>query len=98
MEKNRTRCSYDWKIWRGEVFERDKYTCQECGKSGIPIEPHHIEPRRLGEKDVFNKDNGITLCRPCHQKTIWKEQDFTKRYKTIVNRNTSLSNKKKQNN
>jgi 5-methylcytosine-specific restriction endonuclease McrA len=31
-------------IWRKAVFERDNYTCQECGKRGSKIEAHHVNP------------------------------------------------------
>ena len=31
-----------WKEWRQKIFERDNYTCQECGNRGCYIEPHYI--------------------------------------------------------
>lgn len=72
------RSSYQWKKWRKSVFERDNYTCRKCGaKSGqnhdgsIYLEAHH--PTKVKdlfntpfEKYIFNPDNGITLCKPCH--------------------------------
>jgi hypothetical protein len=31
----------EYKIWRKRVFERDDYTCQECGIRGGDLEVHH---------------------------------------------------------
>ena len=84
MDNHNLRCCHKWAIWRGEVFERDKYTCRECGVSGVYLEPHHINPIRLDKKNIYNKNNGITLCRPCHQKTVWKELSFFERYSQLV--------------
>lgn len=80
MEKHRLRGTTEWCNWRNKVFERDNYTCQECKNKGIPIEPHHIIPLRLGFEKVFDINNGITLCRKCHQKTIFKEESFIEKY------------------
>lgn len=84
IEKRRIRGSLDLKLWRESVFERDKYTCRECGVSGVYIEPHHIVPVRSDRSKLFNTNNGITLCRPCHIKTIWRESDFAEKYSAIV--------------
>ncbi len=85
MEKHRIRGSYKWRDWRAAVFERDSFTCQECGKIGGKLEPHHIIPIRSDMNIlIFQLTNGITLCRPCHQKTIWKESNFFEKYSLIV--------------
>lgn len=83
-ENSRIRSSREWKIWRKAVFERDNYTCQECSKTKCYIEPHHIVPIRSDKTNLFNIRNGITLCRQCHQKTIWKESDYEEKYSKIV--------------
>lgn len=89
-EKKLIRRSVDWKNWRLAVFERDEYICQECGvMSGcgyaVFLEAHHIIPIRENKKDeFFNINNGITLCRPCHMKTMWKESDYQEKYSKIV--------------
>jgi len=36
------RKSKEYKEWRKAVFERDNYTCQECG-SKKDLHPHHIK-------------------------------------------------------
>jgi len=58
-----------WRKWRKKVYERDKYTCQECGEVGGNLNPHHIKPVALFPNLVFEVDNGITLCRECHKRT-----------------------------
>lgn len=54
-------------------------------RRGTYLEPHHIIPVRNGNKELlFILENGITLCRSCHQKTIWKESSFVEKYKNIT--------------
>jgi hypothetical protein len=33
--------------WRDKVYQRDNYTCQECGQMGYELEAHHL--KRLSE-------------------------------------------------
>lgn len=84
MEKHRLRGTSEWSEWRKSVFERDNYTCCECGIKGGTLEPHHIIPLRTDITKVFEIDNGITLCRPCHVKTIRKEEDFIEKYQQLL--------------
>ncbi len=84
VEKHRIRASIEWKKWRASVFARDMFTCRECGKHGGFLEPHHITPIRSDKSRLFDINNGITLCRPCHQKTIWKESEFQDKYQKLV--------------
>ena len=74
----------EWSIWRKQVFERDNHGCKECGKSGVYIEPHHIIPKRIDKTKVFDITNGITLCRPCHIKTMGKEERFAVKYTALL--------------
>lgn len=83
-EKHLLRGQIQWKNWRNLIFERDNYTCQECGKKKCYLEPHHIIPIREDKTKLFEINNGITLCRPCHQKTIWKESDYEEKYLKII--------------
>lgn len=84
LEKHRLRGTVEWKEWRASVFVRDNFTCQECYASHTYLEPHHIIPIRINPALMFELTNGITLCRPCHQKTIWKESDFEDKYSLLV--------------
>lgn len=61
--------SEGWSKWRKSVFERDNYTCQECGYKGDKLEPHHIKPKSIYPDLVFEVSNGLTLCKSCHRKT-----------------------------
>jgi len=58
-----------WKVWRDCVFKRDKWTCQDCGKVGGKIEPHHIKSWTYFPQSRYEVSNGLTLCKLCHKKT-----------------------------
>lgn len=67
----RIRGSKEFRIWRHSVWERDNYTCKKCGKKKsnyIRIEAHHIKPFATFPKLRFSIDNGLTLCKKCHDK------------------------------
>ena len=84
-ENRLLRNSKEWKSWRKEVFERDNYTCCECSKTNCYLEPHHIIPVRNNKELLFTLTNGVSLCRPCHLKTIWKEELFQDKYLAYTN-------------
>ncbi|MEI6290079.1 MAG: HNH endonuclease [Chloroflexota bacterium] len=55
------------KLTRREVFHRDNYTCQYCGRKLSSLTIDHIIPRHLGGKHTWS--NVITACASCnHQK------------------------------
>ena len=69
------------KIWAAKVIDRDKLLCKMCGIDNSfknRLEAHHIKPVKEidGEKDLFDLGNGITLCRKCHMKVHYKENEF----------------------
>lgn len=55
----------EWARIRSEVFVRDDFTCQYCGKRGGRLECDHIFPRSKGGLSTL--DNLQTACRPCNQ-------------------------------
>lgn len=68
------RMSSAYKAWRTLVFERDDFTCQECGiKNGLGktvyFHADHIKPFAYYPEFRFEVSNGRTLCVPCHRKT-----------------------------
>lgn len=81
--KHRMRSWISWKVWRKKVFKRDGYKCIDCGKGGY-LEPHHIIPLKENLKEAFNINNGITLCRPCHEMTMGKELLLAKTYFSLL--------------
>lgn len=63
----------EYKNWRKSVFARDSYTCQKCGDKSckgktVYIQAHHKKPFALFPEERFEINNGITLCKPCHDK------------------------------
>jgi 5-methylcytosine-specific restriction endonuclease McrA len=70
------RQSWAYKAWRTLVFERDNYTCTECGDKNydgrgksLALHADHIKPFALYPELRFEPSNGRTLCVPCHKKT-----------------------------
>lgn len=61
--------STEYKLWRTAVFERDNYTCKDCGKDKVFITAHHIKSFAHFPELRFDLNNGLTLCEPCHSKT-----------------------------
>lgn len=61
--------TYEYRMWRRQVFERDDYTCQVCGKTNCYVTAHHVKSFALHEKLRFDMTNGITLCEECHMST-----------------------------
>lgn len=77
-ENEKVRKSKDYKSWRILVFKQDNFTCQKCGKRDKTIEAHHIKPFSLYPELRLDPDNGITLCKHCHD-----EEDI------IINQHTN---------
>ena len=61
------RRSTEYKMWRDEVFSRDDYTCQICGKRGGKLNAHHIKHFATHSELRTTVSNGITLCTDCHK-------------------------------
>ncbi|MFE0327947.1 HNH endonuclease [Streptomyces sp. NPDC058960] len=52
---------------RYEILERDKKTCQDCGRipgQGVTLQVHHVLPVHQGGTN--DPDNLVTLCSECH--------------------------------
>lgn len=80
----RIKNSFKYKKWRETIFQRDNWTCQNCGRrGGIILHPHHKRSFAsiLGENNIktledalnckvlWNINEGVTLCRNCHKET-----------------------------
>jgi hypothetical protein len=80
------RHSFKYRQWISDVFTRDNYTCQECNKRGGTLNAHHIKEfskiieenkitaleQALNCEELWNINNGKTLCEKCHNKTKGK--------------------------
>ncbi|UYZ20736.1 HNH endonuclease [Mesobacillus jeotgali] len=67
-----------YKEWRKKVYTRDNFRCKMpgCNSNSRDIAAHHIYPKKLFPEKQFLLNNGITLCRNCHEKTYGKESNF----------------------
>lgn len=52
-----------------QVFERDNFTCQECG-TRLRLTVDHIHPELLGGEATL--DNLQTLCKSCNSRKGYK--------------------------
>jgi hypothetical protein len=78
------RNTFQYRQWRCDIFYRDGFTCQKCFKKGGVLNSHHIKElnkiileyniksieEALNCEELWNINNGITLCKECHKKTI----------------------------
>ncbi|MHB9032337.1 MAG: HNH endonuclease [Anaerolineae bacterium] len=70
--------------WATNIFERDNYTCQDCGLHEPEIvEAHHIISKMADPEKQFDLSNGVTLCPNCHKRRhIQTTKNGTLRSKT----------------
>ena len=63
-----------------------------CGDTKGNFHLHHILPRRDFPHLTFAINNGITLCRECHEKTMGKEYEFIALIEKVANSEKPLPN------
>ena len=71
--KTKLRNSLEYEEWRKKVFERDLYTCQDCGEIGNYLHADHIKSFSEYPKLRFDIHNGRTLCVDCHFFRTWNK-------------------------
>jgi hypothetical protein len=80
--RNQIRQCFKYRLWRSDVFTKDNFTCQKCGKRGGRIEADHW-PKSFSKifdenkiktleqaiecEEFWNINNGRTLCKECHR-------------------------------
>lgn len=64
---SKSQCKWLRVQFREGVLARDRHCCRICG-AGHPLDVHHITPRRGMPNDGYALENGITLCKRCHEK------------------------------
>lgn len=67
LARKRARAGGELTKWRKEVFRRDRFTCRRCGASRVKLHAHHVLPFASYPEKMFDVDNGLTLCIPCHE-------------------------------
>lgn len=55
-----------WNRIRHQIYKRDDWTCQVCGKINCKVIAHHIIPYRISQDDSF--ENLLTVCTTCYSK------------------------------
>lgn len=58
--------------WRKLILHRDKL-CQMC-KRKVATEAHHVKPLEKYPELALDLDNGMGVCRDCHEKTKNKKK------------------------
>ena len=85
------RRNYDdpvYKDWRKKVYSRDKFQCQMPGcKSKYRLQAHHINNWSSAAILRYDVDNGITLCRSCHERITGHEHAYQSLFSQIVHDN-----------
>lgn len=54
------------RLSRREIFLRDKYTCQYCGREGRDLTIDHVFPRHRGGKHIW--ENLVSACKGCNHR------------------------------
>ena len=72
-EHKKIRWSQKYKKFRDEIFKRDNYTCQKCGRKRkvgdrVILNAHHKKSFADYPELRFVKSNVKTLCEECHNK------------------------------
>jgi len=79
------------KIWVAKVIDRDGMKCKWCGIENTAknrLEANHIVPVRdmTTPELLFEINNGITLCRKCHMKIHYHENEFETFFHNLIER------------
>lgn len=82
-ENHKVRDSLEYKIWRRAIFSRDNFTCQKCSQWGGKLRAHHINNFSDFPELRLIVENGITLCKECHN-------EFHRKYGIKNNTNEQL--------
>jgi hypothetical protein len=63
-----------WQKKRLEIFNRDKWTCRQCGEKENTLYVHHLKYSCGKEPWDIDNDLLITLCESCHEiETLYRK-------------------------
>lgn len=65
-ENTRIRQSAEGKAWRYDVMAKANFTCDKCGIRGGSLVAHHLNAFASYPDQRFNVNNGVCLCKECH--------------------------------
>ncbi len=68
FDMNSSEYLYAIQSWSITIKQLDNNICRNCG-SKENLNAHHIQPKAEFPKLALNIDNGITLCKICHEST-----------------------------
>lgn len=57
---------FEKRVTRVEIFNRDNYTCQYCGREAKELTLDHVIPRYRGGEHVW--ENIVSCCIPCNRR------------------------------
>jgi 5-methylcytosine-specific restriction endonuclease McrA len=77
-----------YKRFRRDVLKRDKFTCQMCKDRGkrARLNVHHIMKWSSASSLRYDVDNGITLCKKCHDSITGKESHYITYFLALIQR------------
>ncbi len=84
-EHETIRKSFEYRLWHESVLRRDDWTCVLCKKRGGKLHVDHIKPFAYYPKLRLVRDNGRTLCVPCHVNTPTWGAGPKKRHANVSN-------------
>ncbi len=64
LQKMITRPRQTLKMTRREIFRRDNFTCQYCGRRNTDLTVDHVTPRHMGGKHIWT--NVVAACPACN--------------------------------
>lgn len=77
MWKKRDYQDPHYKKFRNEVLKRDKHTCQMCKtKNKRSLQVHHLLRWADAPTLRYDRENGICLCKKCHEQITGYENIY----------------------
>ncbi len=96
----------EYKEWRFSIYKRDWFICKmpSCDKIEKSLHAHHIKKfskiikefnikileDAINCKELWDINNGITLCKKCHEKVRQHEKEYAPLFQEIVKLNSII--------